>query len=186
MRKIFDYIIIGLITLIHLSYPSRISAQTPVSDINENIGVAEMDSLINPIEKIIEDGNGKIEILISDELIENILKTPTAQKKIKSSGPHIRPGINKISGYRIQVFADGRNQSTLESRAKARGSAIYARFPKYRGQVYTFSSSPNWYTRVGNFQNQTEANTALDELKRAFPSFANEMRIVRSQIVVIK
>lgn len=96
------------------------------------------------------------------------------------------PGINKMPGYRIQVFSDGRNQHSLESRARARGSAIVARFPKYRGQVYTFSSAPNWYARVGNFRSQEEAASALAELKRAFPQFASEMRVVRSRIVVVK
>ena len=89
-------------------------------------------------------------------------------------------------GYRVQVFSDGRNQGTLEARAKARGSAVLARFPKYRGQVYTYSQSPNWYTRVGNFRSQQEANAALHELKRAFPSFSSEMRVVKCKIVVIK
>ncbi len=82
----------------------------------------------------------------------------------------MKTGINKLSGFRIQVFSDGRNQHTLEARAKARGSAILAKFPKYRGQIYTYSSSPNWYTRV----------------KKAFPNYASEMRVVKCQIVVIK
>ena len=91
-----------------------------------------------------------------------------------------------MTGYSIQVFSDGRNQGSLEARAKARGSAVLAKFPKYRGQVYTFSQSPSWYTRVGNFRTQQEASEALSELKRAFPSFASEMRVVKCKIVVIK
>ena len=59
-----------------------------------------------------------------------------------------------------------------------------ARFPKYRGQVYTFSSSPNWYCRVGNFRTAAEANAALAELKRAFPAFASEMRTVKSTVIL--
>ncbi|MDE5839947.1 MAG: SPOR domain-containing protein, partial [Muribaculaceae bacterium] len=93
------------------------------------------------------------------------------------------PGATR-NGYRIQVFSDGRNQSSLEARAKARGNAIVARFPKYRGQVYTFSSAPNWYTRIGNFRNEEDAQKALDELKRSFPGFSSEMRVVRSKINV--
>jgi hypothetical protein len=61
-----------------------------------------------------------------------------------------------------------------------------AKFPKYRGQVYSFSSSPNWYTRIGNFRTSAEASAALQEIKRAFPQFASEMRVVKSQIVIIK
>ena len=105
--------------------------------------------------------------------------TPTNTKKLK-------PGVHKFQGFRIQVFSDGSNQATLQTRAKARGNAIVAKFPKYRGQVYSFSKSPNWYTQVGNFLTQEEANKALAELKRAFPNFANEMRVVKSKVTIIK
>lgn len=112
-----------------------------------------------------------------------IKKTGHTVKKVMKKKP---PTLQHVEGFRIQVFSDGRNQSTLQSRAKARGNAIASRFPKYRGQVYTFSSSPNWYTRVGNFETQSEASAALSELKSAFPSFAGEMRIVKCPITLIK
>lgn len=140
----------------------------------------------NAIKEIEETSEGNVEIEVPANLLELLLAEP---EPVKKSGPQqqtLRPGINKLNGFRIQVFSDGRNQTTLESRAKARGSAIVAKFPKYRGQVYTSSSAPNWYTRVGNFRSMAEANNALAELKRAFPKFAGEMRVVKSQIVVIK
>ena len=99
---------------------------------------------------------------------------------------NLKSGVNKLQGYRIQVFSDGRNPTTLQARARARGNAIVAKFPKYRGQVYSFSQSPNWYTRIGNFQTSEEANKALKELKNAFPGFAAEMRVVKSTITIIK
>lgn len=98
----------------------------------------------------------------------------------------LHSGVNKLSGYRVQVFSQGSGQASVETRAKARGSAIVAKFPKYRGQVYSYSVSPNWYTRVGNFQTSQEAQRALAELKRAFPQFAGEMRVVKSQITIVK
>lgn len=132
----------------------------------------------NIVERIMLESNGNIEIEIAPDLLEKILTDPevTVRKKV-TSDPNA-----KQNGYRIQVFSDGRNQSSLEARAKARGNAIVARFPKYRGQVYTFSSAPNWYTRIGNFRTETEARQALDELKRSFPAFSNEMRVVKSKI----
>ncbi|MDE5773383.1 MAG: SPOR domain-containing protein [Muribaculaceae bacterium] len=140
----------------------------------------------NAIEQIVESSNGNVEIIIDDELKEKILTPPESNKQPRNSEPSLKTGINKMSGYRIQVFADGLNQHSLESRAKARGNAILAKFPKYRGQVYTFSSSPNWYTRVGNFRTESEANDALAQLRAAFPSFANEMRLVKCQIVIVR
>lgn len=136
----------------------------------------------NVVTKIETESGGNIMIDIPPSILELIL-TPNTPKP---NTQEIKPGINKLSGFRIQVFSDGRNQHTLEARAKARGSAILSKFPKYRGQIYTYSSSPNWYTRVGNFLTLNEANEALTELKRAFPNYASEMRVVKCQIVVIK
>lgn len=140
------------------------------------------ESSPNFVEIIEEESGGNIEIDIPDSIMEELLKDEPAKKR----GNELHQGINKINGYRIQVFSDGTNQHSLESRARARGNAIVARFPKYRGQVYAFSSSPNWYTRIGNFQTQEEAASALIELKQAFPQYAGEMRIVKSQVVIIK
>lgn len=141
------------------------------------------------IQRIIEESNGNIEIDFSDKIIERLETTPSAaksNKKANSGNSYLHSGNNKTTGYRVQVFNDGRNQGSLQARAKARGNAIASKFPKYRGQIYTFSSAPNWFTRVGNFKSQAEANAAMAELKRAFPSFAGEMRVVKCQVVIIK
>jgi len=151
------------------------AAQSPTEKEEENS---------NAVERIEEQSMGNVEIDIPDNILQQILREE--QRTPKHSEPVLRPGINKMSGFRIQVFGDGYNQQSLESRARARGNAIVAKFPKYRGQVYSYSSSPNWYTRVGNFRTSAEASAALSELKRAFPKFAAEMRVVKSQIVVIK
>lgn len=149
----------------------------PLADI-----YADNDRQHDIVEKIETESKGNIVIDIPDNILELILQ----QGSKKESTQQSRPVAGKMSGFRIQVFSDGRNQHTLEARAKARGSAILAKFPKYKGQIYTYSSSPNWYTRVGNFRTNAEANAALSELKRAFPSYASEMRVVKSQIAVIK
>lgn len=137
------------------------------------------------VEKIIESSNGNVEIEIPESILEKILTPPTSGKK-QSGKENQRATIHKQQGYRIQVFCDGRNQGSLQARARARGNAIASRFPKYRGQIYTFSVSPNVYTRVGNFTSQTAANAALAELKRAFPAFAGEMRVVKCKISSIR
>lgn len=124
---------------------------------------------------------------IPEDILTNLGANPGTLKKpgtaVKKRG---EGAVQKRQGYRIQVFSDGRNPSTLQARAQARGNAIVAKFPKYRGQVYSFSSAPNWYTRIGNFKSHEEASKALDELKRSFPAFAPEMRVVKSQITIIK
>ena len=167
---------VTVIFLLAICRISPLSAQTE----------AEETGLVpTSIERIVEESGGNLQIDIPEDILDQILNDFESGRKNQQK-ESIRPGINRLQGYRIQVFSDGRNQHSLETRAKARGNAIVAKFPKYRGQVYTFSSSPNWYTRIGNFRSEHEAAGALAELKRAFPSFAQEMRVVKSKIVVIK
>ncbi len=138
----------------------------------------------NVFEKIQEESEGKINIIVSEDLQDLILATPKVGPK-KGGSKLVKKRLSN-QGYRIQVFSDGRNAATLQARAKARGNAIAARIAKFRGQVYTFSRSPNWYTTVGNFQTQAEASAALQELRAAFPAFASEMRVIKSPIVILK
>lgn len=140
---------------------------------------AESRETKNPVELIEEESENRITIDMPQDFLHELLQAPQVRKK-KSETRRVASG--KMSGYRIQVFSDGRNPASLEARAKARGNAIATKFPKYRGQVYTHSSAPNWYTRVGNFRTIGEANAALSELRRAFPAFAREMRAVKCQI----
>lgn len=134
----------------------------------------------NIVERIIEESNGTVKI----EMPADVMELMNPYKKQERHATH--RGTYKTTGYRIQVFSDGRNQQTLEVRANARGNIILSRFPKYRGQIYSFSKSPNWYTRVGNFETLTEANAALAELKNAFPDFASEMRTVKCEVIIRK
>ncbi len=143
----------------------------------QNTGNIEVENGVSIIERIEAESNGLVTISMPDELYELI--TESSQESLDKRN-------KKTVGYRIQVFSDGRNQQTLEARANERGNTIVALFPKYKGQVYTFSKAPNWYTRIGNFETITEANEALNELKKAFPGFSNEMRTVKSYIVIKK
>lgn len=143
----------------------------------------QQDDSENPIEEIEEQSDGRINIEVPSDILNYIINgSVTAPKPVAPR--HQSTSKGRRQGFRIQVFSDGRNQTTLEARARARGNAIVAKFPKYRGQVYSFSKSPNWYTRVGNFATAHEANAALAELKRAFPGFATEMRTVRCEVFI--
>ncbi|MDE6538053.1 MAG: SPOR domain-containing protein [Muribaculaceae bacterium] len=171
-------LLIYTVAVASLSFPTVIAAQSVVDD---------KEGAKNAIEIIQSSSNGTIEIEGPQRILDMLVTPPAPPKKhVERRRDNLKPGINKIRGYRVQVFSDGRDQSTLEARVKMRANAISQRFPKYRGQVYTFSSSPNWYCRVGNFQTQQEAHSALLELKRAFPNFAGEMRVVNSEIIIIK
>lgn len=87
----------------------------------------------------------------------------------------------KTVGYRVQVFSDN-NVRTAKNEARSRHRSMSSAFPQYRS--YISFNSPYWRVRVGNFRNQQEANEAAEEIKRAFPAHAKEIRVVRDRIVL--
>lgn len=168
------YILCAVLALGLWAAPARMLAQEPA------------EQPVNPVAEAIEQSShGTISVTIPEDMLRLIINGAPRHASAAPARP-VRPTrqVGKASGWRIQVFADGSNPSTLSARARARGNAVVARFPKYRGQVYTFSTSPNWYCRVGNFRTAAEANAALRELKRAFPAFASEMRTVKCTVIL--
>lgn len=83
------------------------------------------------------------------------------------------------TGYRVEVFADN-NVRTAKSRATAKQRNIKARLPQYR--VYLTFRSPYWRVRVGDFRTRGEAEGAMAEIRRLFPSYSSDLRIVRDRI----
>lgn len=180
MRKLFR-IFITMTLLSIMAVSPDVMAQEPA---NENEETSQLPEILQNIE---ESSQGNVELIIPETIADKIVSQPQTQRKPRGEQQrNTSHGINKTNGYRIQIFSDGRNQRSLLSRAKARGNAVASRFPKYRGQIYTMSVAPNVYCRVGNFTSQAAASAAMAELKRAFPAFAKEMRIVKSKVVVIK
>lgn len=89
----------------------------------------------------------------------------------------------KVVGYRIQVFSDN-NARTAKNAVRSKQRMVSSRFPAYR--AYVSFNSPYWRLKVGDFRTQQEANKAAEELKRAFPASAKEIRVVRDRINVAK
>lgn len=147
------------------------------------------------VEQLVEASDGTLTIILSPSLYKefenevpavpaaktNETKTNVDQASSVESTPK---KALRTSGFRIQIFGDGRDQSTLQERARARAKQILEKFPKYNRQVYSFSKAPNYYTRIGNFATREEANKALNELRRAFPAFAGEIRVVQSEVIL--
>lgn len=88
-------------------------------------------------------------------------------------------GSLKTAGYRVQVFSDN-NVSTAKSEARTKAQAIQARLPQYR--TYVVYQSPYWRLKVGDFTTRTDAENAADEIKKIFPSYAREVRVVKDRI----
>ncbi|WP_297717854.1 SPOR domain-containing protein [uncultured Porphyromonas sp.] len=87
-------------------------------------------------------------------------------------------GFAVISGYRIQVYSGNlRNSKAIATHRRNQVNALY---PELLPTVEY--DAPFWRVRVGNFVEQSEAQAKMHELKKAFPSFAREMYIIRSQV----
>ncbi len=82
-------------------------------------------------------------------------------------------------GYRIQVYS-GNNARTSKNEAQARASKISSRFPEHA--TYVSYDAPYWRLRVGDFRNYDDARAAMGMLKKEYPSYAREMRLVRDRI----
>lgn len=83
------------------------------------------------------------------------------------------------TGFRVEVFADN-NVRTAKSRATAKRRNLMARLPQYH--VYLTFQSPYWRVRVGDFRTRGEAEGAMAEIRRIFPSYSSDLRIVRDRI----
>lgn len=182
IRKLLFFLFFAVIVV----SPSRLfaSAVTPEEtrekSVKDSVVFANATDYLEGIE-VASDGN--IEINISPDILQLIFTDPEPVKHTGTAKRTQKKENVSNRGYRVQVFGEAGNQATLQSRCRARGSMVLARFPKYRGQLYIFSKSPNWYCRVGNFKTSGEAAKAAAELRRAFPQFSGEIRTVKSTIV---
>lgn len=136
-----------------------------------------------PIVSSIESDS--VSVVVQPEELNNRLKPGEIPSAPSRPDEQVSPGGHQRTtqaGWRIQVYSDS-NGAKAKSNARRREQTVASRFPQYR--AYTRYSPPYWRVRIGDFKSQSEANAAMSELKRAFPGFAKEMRVVRDRIIVI-
>lgn len=112
--------------------------------------------------------------LLTRRLFPVIIEEETEQKEEIQ-----RPVNGRMAGYRVQVFSDN-NARTAKNEARSKQRTISARFPQF--QTYVMYTSPYWRLKVGDFRTQQEANNAADELRKAFPAYSKEIRVVRDRV----
>lgn len=83
------------------------------------------------------------------------------------------------AGYRVQVFSDN-NTRTAKNEARTKARQVSARFPHL--STYVKYTSPYWRLKVGDFRSRQEADEVADQLRKAFPAFSKEIRVVRDRI----
>ena len=89
--------------------------------------------------------------------------------------------VQRMAGYRVQVFSDN-NAGTAKAEARAKARAIGDAMPQYR--TYVTFEAPFWRLRVGDFRSRQDAEDAADEVKRLFPKYSREVRVVRDRVNV--
>lgn len=102
-----------------------------------------------------------------------------AESEEAESERQARTKGTKSVGFRVQVYSDN-NARTAKGTARQRERAISGAFPAF--STYVTYASPYWRLRVGDFRSQYDAEKAAAEIKRAFPSFAREVRVVRDRV----
>lgn len=113
-----------------------------------------------------------------DKLAQRLFPS-TGTEEIEQKEEMQRPVNGRMAGFRVQVFSDN-NARTAKNEARAKQRTISSRFPQY--QTYVMYTSPYWRLKVGDFRTQQEANEAAEELRKAFPAYSKEVRVVRDRV----
>jgi preprotein translocase subunit SecD len=142
------------------------------------LAVEPNDSIKN-ISKALND-SGKVKILQPSELTKRLDRVEDDQSNNQDSDTQQNAGqVRSKSGYRVEVYADNKVQ-TAKAQAASKKRLLQARLPQYH--VYLVFEAPYWRVRLGDFTSRSAADAALAEVKQAFPSFATDLRVVRSTI----
>jgi hypothetical protein len=121
-------------------------------------------------------GSGRVTVY-EDENIRHVLGRPMTPAR---SGALSTDGMfYEMRGFKIQAFA-GNDQRASRAQAEQRESVIRNAFPEHETRV--FFQSPFWRLRVGNFETRDEAEEAIHEMRRRFPSFGRELSIVQDNV----
>lgn len=105
--------------------------------------------------------------------------TENTDEKSDAESSSQQKARGKSVGYRVQVFADN-NARSAKSEARQREKSISGAFPQYG--TYVTYASPFWRLRIGDFKSQYDAEKAAAEIKRQFPGYAREVRVVRDRV----
>jgi hypothetical protein len=85
------------------------------------------------------------------------------QKQIEINELTTRDARRNVPGFRIQVMNSPDRNKVYAAKAK-----VYDEFPDLK--PYLLYQAPNYKLKVGNFKTQEEAEQALQQLSKLFPS----------------
>jgi SPOR domain len=97
-------------------------------------------------------------VILKDPRIDQLVR-----KQIEINEQTTRDSRRYVQGWRIQVI-----NSPDRSKVFAAKATMLEEFPDWK--PYLLYSSPNYKLRVGNFKTQEEAEDAVKQISRIFPS----------------
>jgi hypothetical protein len=97
-------------------------------------------------------------IVTKDPRIDLLVK-----KQIAINEETTRESREHVPGFRIQVINTQDRNKVYDAKAK-----VYQQFPDWK--PYLLYQAPNYKLRVGDFKTQEEAEAAMQELAKLFPS----------------
>jgi hypothetical protein len=113
------------------------------------------------------DSAGSMISHAADSSSVTILKDPRidqlVRKQIEINEATTRDSRRFVQGWRIQVINSPDRSKVFAAKAK-----MLEEFPDWK--PYLLYSSPNYKLRVGNFKTQEEAEDAVKQISRIFPS----------------
>lgn len=158
---------LGLVTLsLMISRSAAVNAQQP------SASVTIVDHITAVGGNTVSQPSKLTELLVPGDAPEVDTETPADKKQHQQ-------GVGRMAGYRIQVYSDG-NQRDAKKQTQLKAAQVSRRFPNMR--TYISYSAPFWRLRVGDFKTRGDAESAAAQLRQAFPSFRNEIRIVRDRV----
>lgn len=162
-------------TFVFLSFVTAVLNLSAQDTVDNLIKVIEKDSIITIYQSK----------KLTDRLFVDRSSMPQKESSAQSAeaariDAEAAAGVNqKIAGFRIQVFSDN-NSRTAKNEARTKSHNISEAFPHLR--TYVTYDAPYWRLRVGDFRSRTDAEEAAEEIKRHFPSYSREVRVVRDRI----
>lgn len=130
------------------------------------------------------NASGHIRVEQPEELTRRLMGPSPVQGAAEASEENRETSEEQVrgtrAGYRVQAFDDN-NPRTSRGTAASLKSRIESTFP-YR--AYVSFNSPYWRVKVGDFRSRAEAESAMAEIRRAFPELKAYLRIVRDRINV--
>jgi hypothetical protein len=97
-------------------------------------------------------------VVTKDPRIDLLVK-----KQIAINEETTRESREHVPGFRIQVINTPDRNKVYDAKAK-----VYQQFPDWK--PYLLYQAPNYKLRVGDFRTQEEAEAAMQELAKLFPS----------------